>query len=593
MDNKLEILLVNGYAPKQRSISDTALENSLAMLRTYLENNGVGVEVADDLRISGMAEGVPFWCRRLLKTLTKIQLNYSGNRFIARSLLLAAWPLHALALERRRARMRGRIQQIVAVVKARQIPFLGIKLWYGDAYAWGLALAAEVRRQCPETVIIAGGPQVKVYGELVDEEASFDITVMGPGEEILEKLVKLRRRVPAKAVFLKHVRRIFGGTLLQSGGYAADWEGTVQQLANLTVPRYRAADLADKLHFHTIVDGMGCGWNKCNFCSHTRCAVPFTPRPVADIVREIESMLHSGVAFFRFSSSATPPVHGRRIASAILAKEMNIRYSMFIRAANADEDLFTAYRIMIRAGLRAVFMGGETGHDAVNRDIMNKGATRKNIIDTIAAIRLAADAEGLPCRVGLSLIYPCPVPSGITLEEVYQANVALIDATLPDTVIVNPPGPFPGTKWFSEADRFGFGFTGSGEEFARKLMRYEYSNYKPAELWQSFGFTLQGMDGLALLKETGRLRAYVAGIGIPSDISDEYLMMTEAIGLRSRLDMMRFKRDTLIDIISGGTEYTRQIAAAVNEVGRCLAASSLSQAACGDDRSGQEAGSGI
>jgi hypothetical protein len=296
---------------------------------------------------------------------------------------------------------------------------------------------------------------------------------------------------------------------------------------------------------------------------------------VANIVTEIESMLQNGVAFFRFSSSATPPVHGRRIASAILARGLTIRYSMFVRAANATEDMFTAYRLMIRAGLRAVFMGGETGHDLVNRDIMNKGATRKNIIDTAATIRLAAEAEGLPCRVGLALIYPCPLPAGVSLEEVFKANVELIDETLPDTVVVNPPGPIPGTRWFNSASEFGFQFADGAENFAKRLMRYEYSIYKPAELWEDMGFTLQGMNALALLRETGKLRAYAASIGIPTDISDEYLMMTEAIGLRSKLDMMKFKRDTLTDIISGGTEYTSAFAAAINEVGRRLAASNV------------------
>jgi len=572
MKRKIEILLVNSHAPRQRSVSDAALENSLAVLRTYLEAKAVGVAVIDDQRISALESGVPRWCQQLLIIITKLQLKFAQDKFLAWLLLLAAWPLHALALYRRRQYMRRRIRDIVNQLKSQHIPFLGIKLWYGDAYVWSRELAAEARRQCPDIIIAAGGPQVKVYGDIVLSESNFDLAIMGPGEEILEKLIMLRRRNGSRQDFLGQVDEMYGGRLIESGGYSGDRDGVVRQLAAQTIPVYRDVDIKDKILFHTIVDGVGCSWNSCNFCAHSRCRVSFVPRPVEEIVREISTMLRQGVAFFRFSSSETTLSHGRQIAEAILDSGLNIRFSMFVRAVRPTEETLEAYRLMIRAGLRAVFMGGETGHDGVNRTIMNKGVMKKDIVDTIATIRLASDATGLPCRVGLALIYPCPLPADVTLDEVFEANTELIDATLPDTVIVNPPGPFPGTRWFDDADKFGFRFAEGAKGFARNFMQYEYSIYKPAELWPDLGFTLQGRDGLALLKETGRLRAYAAGIGIPTDISDEYLMMTDAIGLSSRLDMMMFKRQTLLDIISGSTGYTQEIAAAINAASHHLAA---------------------
>ncbi len=572
MKRQTEILLINSHAPRQRSVSDAALENSLAILRTYLEDRDIGVEVIDDQRISALENGVPGWCRQQLKMITKLQIKLTQNKILAGALFLAAWPLHAFALSRRREYMKKRIGDIVSQVKRQHIPILGIKLWYGDAYVWCRELAAEVRRQCPDTVIVAGGPQVKVYGDLVLGDEAFDVAIMGPGEEILERLVLLRRQSGSRPVLLEKVEEIYGGRLVETGGYSGDRKSVVRQLAAQTIPVYRAVDIQDKILFHTIVDGVGCSWNNCNFCTHSRCRVASTPRPAAAIVDEIEVMLRRGIAFFRFSSSETTLAHGRRIAEAILARGLNVRFSMFVRAAKPTAQTFEAYRLMIRAGLRAVFMGGETGHDGVNKVVMNKGVGRKEIIDSIATIRLASDAAGAPCRVGLALIYPCPLPDDVTLDEVFRADMALIDETLPDSVVVNPPGPFPATRWFEEAERFGFEFADGPEGLARHMMRYEYSIYKPAELWPDIGFTLQGKNVPALLKETGRLRAYAAGIGIPTDISDEYLMMTEAIGLISRLDMMMFKRETLLDIISGGTGCTREIAAAINAASRRLAA---------------------
>jgi len=570
--NDTNILLVNSYAPRQRVISDTALENSLTILRTYVEAKGFKAEVVDDQRINLLEAGVPGWCKWILRGLTRLQLQFLKFKILVAVLLVVAWPVHALAIEYRRQYMRQRIRKIVKKVTDQNIPFLGIKLWYGEAYQWSGELAAAVRRQCPETVIVAGGPQVKVYGDFVLDTDSFDLAVMGPGEEVLAKLLDMHRSYPRKDEFLQAVQAWFGGLLIKTGGYDGSREGLVRQLAGQTIPRYRESDLEDKILFHTLVDGVGCSWNKCSFCSHSRCGVAYTPRPVMDIIAEIKTMLGYGIAFFRFSSSETTLAQGRKVAAAILASGLSIRFSMFVRATRPTKATLETYRLLIRAGLRAVFMGGETGHDVVNREIMNKGVVRQDIIDTIATIRLAADAEQQSCRVGLSLIYPCPLPADVGLEEVYQANVTLIDETLPDTVIVNPPGPFPETRWFEEAERFGISFKDGPSAFVRKLMQYEYSIYKPAELWPDIGCLLQGKEAKYLLKETGRLRAYAAGIGIPTDISDEYLMMTDAIGLSSRRDLLEFKRNSLLDIISGSAGYTREIAAAINEASRRLAA---------------------
>ncbi|WP_371380024.1 radical SAM protein [Sporomusa aerivorans] len=572
MNPNPDILLINSYAPRQRVVSDAALENSLVILRTFLAHKGLYAEIVDDQRVSTLENGVPGWCLQLLKAATKLLMKTYRLKPVAGSLLIAAWPLHAYALNCRREYMRNRIRSIVADLKARNIPMVGLKLWYGEAYTWSRELAAEIKRHCPETVIVAGGPQVKVYGDIVLCNSDFDLAIMGPGEEILEKLITLRRQTLYKEIFLEKVVETLGGRLLKTGGFAGDSQDVIRGLATQTIPDYGDADFDDKILFHTIVDGVGCSWNNCNFCSHTRCTVPFTPRPVEDIITEIKAMLQRGVAFFRFSSSETPVEHGRKIAEAILAHGLNIRYSMFVRATKVTEETLAAYRIMIQAGLRAVFMGGETGHDGVNRDIMNKGVEKKDIVNTIAAIRLASDSIGISCRIGLSLIYPCPLPAGITLDEVFQANLALIDESLPDTVIVNPPGPFPETKWYKEADKFGFTFSEGAATFTQNFMEYEYSIYKPVEFWQDLGSSLHNMESKAVLKETGKLRAYAAGIGIPTDISDEYLMMTEAIGLRSKLDLVKFKQQTLIDIISGSTDYTREITAAINAASRRMAA---------------------
>ncbi|WP_312562487.1 B12-binding domain-containing radical SAM protein [Anaerospora sp.] len=565
---KTELLLVNSYAPRQRIASDAALENGLAVLRTYLEDRGHTVDVVDDQRVTAMTKGVPQWCLKLLQFMVGLQMKIYNKKIKSLwvMVMLLTWPLQALSLYYRRGFMNKRINDIIQEIKKNKVNFLGIKVWYGDAFVWSKLLATKVRDACPDTIIIAGGPQVKVYGEHILSEEFFDIAIMGPGEDALEKMLMLRQRSKDKGEFLEAFHtEISASKLIKMGTY-----GTVSSLTKnvFPTPRYRSEDLQGKIFFHTLVDGFGCSWNKCSFCSHTRQNSTYQSRPIEEIVDEIEEMARQGISFFRFSSSETPVEHGKKIAEEILKRNLTINFSMFARATKVTPALYDAYYIMIKAGLRAVFMGGETGHDLINEKVMNKGVRSKDIVDTINCIKLASSAAKNNCRVGLSLIYPCPVVEGVTLEEVFREDMRLIQESNPDTVIVNPPGMFPETEWMENAAKYGFK---AEENFVVNFMKYEYSIYKPVELWEELGYSLQEMSGAELLKETGRLKQEIVKLGIPTDISDEYLMMTEAIGYNTRLDLLQFKSKSLQDIMSGSTTYMEQIIEKINQKSRQMA----------------------
>lgn len=566
MRKGLDLLLVNSFAPRHRIASDASLENSLALIRTHLQQKGFSVHVVDEQRITSVEKGVPRWVLYILRLLSRwlVETNNAGHRLASLLFLLLSWPLQALSLYYRRLYMNKLMNNIVGLVKDDGISTVGIKLWYGDAYKWSLALAEKIKSQCPDTIVIAGGPHVKVFGEHVLETQVFDLAIMGPGEEILAQLLSLRQKTSDKQTFLDLVQSSLGqAPLIRTGQFNLSAHSMWSP-----IPHYNAGDLKDKMLFHTLVDGVGCSWNKCSFCSHTRQHATYTPRPVEQIHSEIVEMTRQGIGFFRFSSSETPVAHGSAIARMLLDQGININYSMFVRAGKMSQETYDAFCLMIRSGLRAVFMGGETGHDLINSSVMNKGVTRSEILETIQCIKLAVADTGIPCRVGLAMIYPCPVLPGITLDDVFRANMKLIEETMPDAVIVNPPGLFPGTFWFDHAESFGFE---TGQTFVTRMMEYEYSNYKPVELWPALDYSLNERNLTNMLKETGKLRRAVEDLGIPMGVSDELLMMLDAIGLHSKADRMMFRKHSLIDIMSGTSNYIAKTTSQINDYSRRLA----------------------
>ncbi|MEG6584505.1 B12-binding domain-containing radical SAM protein [Dendrosporobacter sp. 1207_IL3150] len=571
MKKPIELLLVNSFAPRQRIVSDAALENSLAIIRTYLENKGFNVHVNDEQRISGAEQGVPSWCLMFLRFFIMLQIKaYSKMKPLAALFIILTWPLQSLALFYRKKHMDNLITAIVNQIQHEKIPMVGIKLWNGDAYTWSIQLAEKIKELSPETTIVAGGPQVKVYGEKVLEADIFDLVIMGPGEEILESLLKMRRSSKNHTDFMELVyNRLGENRLIRTGNYNGQ---SNYMISKFTIPEYNNADLQDKILFHTLIDGVGCSWNQCNFCSHTRQNMQYIPRPVEDIKEEILKMNAKGISFFRFSSSETPIFHGKAIARMLLDDNIAVNYSMFIRASNVTRETYEAYCLMIRSGLRAVFLGGETGHDLINTKVMNKGVAKKNIVDTIQCIKLASEHVGLPCNIGLSLIYPTPIIESVTLEDVFRENIDLIEQTSPDTVIINPPGVLPGTKWFDQASSFGFQMA---DTFVKDLMHYEYSMYKPIHAWTKLGYSLNGQDMYSILNETGKLHKAVEAMHIPLGISDEYLMMLTAIGQGSKIDLLKFKQRSLIDIMTGSSNYIKEIVAKINAHSQKVAKSNI------------------
>ena len=52
MYKNIDLILVNSFAPRHRIASDAALENGLAVIRTYLVDRGFNVYVVDEQRFA-------------------------------------------------------------------------------------------------------------------------------------------------------------------------------------------------------------------------------------------------------------------------------------------------------------------------------------------------------------------------------------------------------------------------------------------------------------------------------------------------------------------------------------------------------------
>jgi hypothetical protein len=103
-------------------------------------------------------------------------------------------------------------------------------------------------------------------------------------------------------------------------------------------------------------------------------------------------------------------------------------------------------------------------------------------------------------------------------------------------------------------------------------MEYEYVLYKPSSMWPELRIGLQGQSFVDLLEECSRFRKTVERMGIPTDLSDEHFLMARVAGFEGKEGAERFKRETLLDIVSCDYRQSRGISGRINQESQRLAA---------------------
>jgi len=579
-----KIVLWNSMATRKRSPTDGFLENGLTTLKSFLEDNGHEAEIADWQKNDFYASLCPKIILSLNRKSTEL-IFYFGrkNSFLAK----VYFPIFSLIQNTvsyfQKTTMEKKLKELGDRIIKSGVKILGVKVWYGEAFAFSNFLAKYIKEKDSSVLTIAGGFHVTLYEEDFLRNSDFDLGVVSDGEKPLKIILDISQsnlknwnkekvlfqiRKMAEEGSLKNIVYRNGSEIKKTKRYMPDMQ-------NKSVPKYDKAALEGKLKIHIVLDSSGCPWGKCNFCAHSHFYSGYFPRPIKDIIKEIKIMASQGIGLFKFAGSETPPEFGAKIAKEIKNENLNIKYSIGCRAIHNIGDSGKLYDLTVRqfeemlvSGLVAIFMGGECGNDKINKEIMNKEANKNDIINTFKAFRLAQKNTGIKAYASLAIIYPSPILPGISLKDIYEDDLELIKTIMPDSAIISPSSPFKNTNWYKEK-KFGFDIP---EDFIRIVMKYEYVLYKPPSLWPSLGkISLNGMDFRSMLEECGKMRKAVEEeLKIPTDLTDEYFLIIESSGYKGKEGIARFKKETSIDLASGDYRNIERMTQEANKYGENL-----------------------
>ena len=230
------------------------------------------------------------------------------------------------------------------------------------------------------------------YRQILDSAAGVDSVAVG---EFEHTLTELAARLAAGSAW-----NDIAGLAVRAAGNIAFRPRPVEK-APETFPFPRRVRLAAPI---TLLGSRGC-YNHCSFC-----LVPafdgrggrWRGRPPADIAREIERLMESGIRDFYFADPnfIGPGRAGRERTRELLERirPLGIAFGMETRANDLDREMMAA---LVRAGLKSLLIGIESG----SPDILARLDKSARIDDGARAIRICREHSIEP-EIGFLMFVP-------------------------------------------------------------------------------------------------------------------------------------------------------------------------------------------
>ena len=583
----IDLMLWNSFMGKAYSISDCFKENGIGILARACKDARLSITIEDTARINFYTS---FTKNGLTPRLAELSIRIFDKRNITDAVSLRRqWNLLQDSLTSIiKEKMENYVENLAKKIYENRVKILGIKTWLGDRFVYSEKLAQRVNELSPNTLVIAGGPQVNQFKRAALEKSPFDFCIDVEGEITLIKIINLvkelypqgftKNEVKKRITDLAKAGEFYNLIYKESNGKVL--ETTVKRLPlnSKPLPLYEKED--GKVDIAVICESSGCYYGKCTFCTHPNITGSYQARDIDITLEEIERTIKEmGIGLFRFGGSTTPVSLSKRIADALLSKNLSIEYSMFVRpeprARERIAELVHAYERIISSGLRAAFLGAEVANNDVLTKIMNKGSSVEDIYFTIKALKQASYNQRKHIDVGVSFIYPCPIPSGSGLNhgEILKDNLGFLNKLKnenykPDSILITPGAPLPGTPWQLEPERFGFELP---EDYVQTVLRYEYELTKDPSIWPELNISLNGIKFLDMLKMAGLMEKKVREMGYSVNVSDEHCLAARSAGFLGQRGLEEFKIKSDLALMTTDYGFLRDVYQKINVYSHKLA----------------------
>ncbi len=519
-DKKPCALLVN-YAGCPSSFDSLMPDNGLANLAGSLKRAGWSVVVHDYAATDMIGRLVPPPYRRRLKWLLLRFLIGHKLSLPAGSGLTDGFHRLVEELGEYARTVQAEIAaDLIREIGARNVSFVGFKLWTGAGQEGASRIAAIIRSECQDVKIFGGGPHVENFGEgvLNDLPPVFDVVALGEGEETIVDLAEhaLGRKALADIPGIAYRRNGAGSSKPEIVKNPVRWIADLNTLADpCYAPDVYPAMAGDrKLKLIMLDESRGCPYS-CNFCFHPiKSGHEWRLRGAAQVADLMERLsAETGSCTFRLAGSNPPPKHRREIAEELIRRKSKFEYVSFGHTRSRDEP----FELLRQSGCISLFFGVESG----SQRILDKAVNKRTKVELAKENLLKAKQAGI--MTSASLIVPLPFDDDKSLQE----TIDLMAETQPSGVSVYLPIVGPGTTWYERPEEFGIEF--KGDPFTA-LMRYQVRFLMPPPLWDPLPYSIGGRNYHQMVEIASSVSSRLDKKGILTGVNDSLLLLARQMG---------------------------------------------------------------
>ena len=272
----------------------------------------------------------------------------------------------------------------------KQIPIVGFSIPFSQQFIPAMILAREIRDNTKNIHICFGGPVItllsKKYLEKLLKVSSVDSFVRYRGEVSLLNL--LRHKLFEIPIDPTNNLIIDNSSEIKSNYFVSGSTQGGQSARECNLFQKEALDSLPKDAPIPISQSAGCYWKKCSFCDYVNLHrdKTYRPRPVGEIIEDINYYRDLGFQNFRMLAEAIPPKHAYEIATELLNNKLNIKWHSYLRVDKGfSRDIIDA---LCKSGFRCT-VGMESSNECILKTL-NKGYDKSIIKDFFENIRNAS-----------------------------------------------------------------------------------------------------------------------------------------------------------------------------------------------------------
>lgn len=316
-----------------------------------------------------------------------------------------------------------------------------------------LKLVQIVKKWHPDTAIVFGGPHVNVLPEETLEHPLIDYVLKGPGQFSFPYFIEaLCNNMNCEDV---------PGLLSHRDGKIVYGKENELSMGDLVPYDYRFINVADYIQRDSTISErtinyistQGCAY-RCRFCYETNYKRRYGKMPCKQVISDMEILVKKcgvdGVKFYDadwFIDSERSNLLIEALAKLDLSWAASIHPKDILRAIQKGKPLLEKLEF---SKCKRLLMGMESGNDRVLKEIVDKGATKDEMM------HVAQEIAGHGILGSYTFIVGFPGESKEEQEETFAFIKSLWQLDPRPETRVHIYTPYPGTQLYEQAKALGF-----------------------------------------------------------------------------------------------------------------------------------------